>query len=100
MKHRQLGLLGVVVGLALACTDGSSVVGGAPDAAASDLGVDAPDVVDAVDAPDAPDVPFRCAASADCVGHAEGAACDAATGRCVRCLATADTCPAGQYCVA
>ena len=110
-----------VVGLALACTDGNSVVGGAPDASSADLGptdlgptdlgptdlgptdlgVDAPEPLDAPDVVDVPvDVPFVCTANAQCAGHAEGGVCDVATGRCVQCLASADTCPAGQYCVA
>ncbi|MDP3219269.1 MAG: hypothetical protein Q8S73_34540 [Deltaproteobacteria bacterium] len=115
--HRPL-LLAALVALSLACGQATSVVGGPIDAAAApdvgvDLGVDlgapdvsdAPDVFDApeapVDAPDAPsDVPFACARDADCAGRAEGAVCEVATGRCVRCLPAADTCPAGQFCVA
>ena len=101
--------------LSLGCSVGSSVVGGPADAALpSDLGdafdsvdipspLDAPDVPSPIDAPDVTDVPvdapFRCALDGDCAGRAEGAVCEVATGRCVRCLATADTCPAGQFCL-
>ncbi len=110
MMRRQLGLLVGLAGLVLACSDGSSVVGGPSDAASGDLGVadvgfaiDMPDVPDVPAAPDVPDVsvdvPFHCAADAECVGHAEGALCEANTGRCVQCRASNDTCPAGQYCV-
>ena len=106
--HRPL-LLVALVALSLACGQATSVVGGPVDGAVapdvgSDLGgaFDAPDApADGPDAPDAPgDGPFVCARDADCAGRAEGAACEVATGRCVRCLPAADTCPAGQFFVA
>ncbi|MBK6533602.1 MAG: hypothetical protein IPF99_29660 [Deltaproteobacteria bacterium] len=110
-----------------ACSTGSSVVGGPsdgalPDVAVSDrpeldadattldAGLDVPVDVTPVDVTpdvttDAPDVvpvdvPFRCATNADCAGNAGGAVCDTATGACVQCVPSADTCPVGQYCVA
>ncbi len=111
--------LGLAGALALGCSNGSSVVGGPEDAATADVALDlgaadastmdlvdvqAVDVVavDAVDAPDVPavDVPFRCTDNASCMGNAGGAVCDTASGQCVQCLASADTCPAGQYCTA
>ncbi|MDB4932683.1 MAG: hypothetical protein JWM10_5167, partial [Myxococcaceae bacterium] len=110
--------VGLACSLALGCADGSSVVGGpaAVDAGSdlgTDLGVDAPglDAVDVVDVPpavdvvdvpsvDVVDVPFRCTDDASCAGNAGGAVCEVASGRCVQCLATADTCAAGSYCVA
>ncbi|MDB4929279.1 MAG: uncharacterized protein JWM10_1763 [Myxococcaceae bacterium] len=80
-----------------ACSTGSSVVGGSPDAATT---IDITTDITADVALDAPaDAPSRCATNADCVGRA-GSACDVATGACVQCVATADTCAAGQYCVA
>ena len=96
MKLRT-GILWIPVGLAFVagCADGLSVVGG-PDAAVSAM--DRP-VVD-VATMDTPDVPFRCTTDASCAGNAGGAVCDTTSGRCVECLATADTCPAGAYCVA
>ncbi|MBK6534095.1 MAG: hypothetical protein IPF99_32365 [Deltaproteobacteria bacterium] len=72
----------------------------------ADLGVDVPSIdvadVPAADVVDVPpvDVPFRCTDNASCAGNAGGAVCDATTGQCVQCLASADTCPAGSYCVA
>ncbi len=104
-----------------ACSTGSSVVGGpvdgsAPDVAMSDrldldadvpsldVGFDVPVDVPAdvpADSADVPvDVPFRCTDNASCAGNPAGAVCDTATGACVQCVATADTCPTGQYCVA
>ncbi len=105
--------------LVVACSDtGVSVVGGNRDAspadvtpdqlAPSDVSIDAPDDV-SIDAPAdvAPDVatdvpvdttPPRCVANGDCAGNPAGAVCDATTGRCVQCLAVADTCPAAQHC--
>ncbi len=111
--------------LAVACSDNQTVVGGndADVDASSDTGsnpvdvpaIDRPDVqgmdvvdvqvapdVPGIDAGDAPavDVPFRCTDNASCAGNAGGATCDTVSGRCVQCVASADTCPAGQYCVA
>jgi hypothetical protein len=70
---------------------------------------DATDVADASGAADASEVtdvrdvvdagPPPCARAADCVGNPAGPACDTATGRCVGCVASDDTCPVGQYCV-
>ena len=42
------------------------------------------------------DTQTRCLGSRDCAG---GAVCDPASGRCVECVATADTCPGDQHCV-
>ena len=114
-----------LLGAALGCSTGLSVVGGPPaDAGKPDAGAldggdrDAPEVTP-MDAPDAPmdspadapadtpadspvdapmDAPTRCGSNADCAGDPGGAACDVATGRCVQCVPTADTCPSGQYC--
>ena len=95
-----------------ACSTNSSVIGGPTDAgggaldvamdlATPDVGADAGSTFDAADAVDAPiDAGFRCAQNADCVGHAEGPACDTASGRCVGCVPSADTCAAGQFCPA
>ena len=106
-------IVGLAGSLALGCNGAASVVGGPDDAGAdapvdvgADLGVDVPgfDVADvpAADVVDVPpvDVPFRCTDNASCAGNAGGAVCDAATGQCVQCLASADNCPAGSYCVA
>ncbi|MBI5515579.1 MAG: hypothetical protein HY909_17495 [Deltaproteobacteria bacterium] len=66
----------------------------APDTAPQDTAV-------AVDsAADTAEAAFRCGADGDCAGNPGGAVCDTATGRCVGCVTTRDTCPAGQYCVA
>ena len=98
-----------------ACSLGTSVVGGPPDAASPlDAGSDVPDatvtndLADATDlggdrpvtpdAPDAPDAPMACRANADCASDPGGAVCDTASGRCVRCVPSADTCPAAQHC--
>ena len=104
MTKRWL-LVGLACALALGCSEEASVVGGPADGGTdaafdvgADLGFDAPGL-DAVDVP-AVDVPFRCADNASCAGRAEGAVCDTASGRCGQCVATADTCPAGSYCVA
>ncbi|MFO0627979.1 MAG: hypothetical protein U0325_20555 [Polyangiales bacterium] len=95
----------VVASVALvACASGESVVG-APDAA-RDAGVtrDVP-AIDAVDvtrpdvpALDTPDVPARCTGDNDCARSASGGVCDTASGRCVRCTSTRDTCPGSQHC--
>ena len=70
-----------------ACSTGSSVVGGPPDAAVDVTALDRLALDTALDAPvDAPvDAPFRCATNADCAGRA-GPACDVATGACVQCV--------------
>ncbi len=86
--------LGLALGLAFAVgCDGSSVVGG-PDGS---VVTDTPSMDVAMDTPD---VPFRCTTNASCAGNVGGAVCDTTSGRCVECVATADTCPAGAYCVA
>jgi hypothetical protein len=53
---------------------------------------------DVADVPDAGDGARPCRAAADCVGHPDGNACDTATGRCVQCVASADTCPVTEHC--
>jgi len=89
-----------LVAAVLAGCDGVSVVGGGFDAAP-----DAPDVpaldarpMDAADVVDVQDVLLRCTSNAGCAGNPAGAVCDVVNGRCVQCVATADTCPAGAYC--
>ncbi len=106
---RRFRLAAVLLGLSCAvsaCSGGSSVVGGPADAAA-DLGDDRADVPftndlidasDAADASDTPDVPSGCRSNDQCTTDPGGAVCDTATGRCVRCVASADTCPAAQHC--
>ena len=115
----------LALGLA-ACQGDRSVVGGFAGDGSLDMpdlpvAADTPDVTDAPPQPDAPDAsdvadafdasdvidvidvvdtgPPPCARAADCVGNAAGPACDTATGRCVQCVASDDTCPVGQYCV-
>ncbi len=39
-----------------------------------------------------------CRQSSDCVGHAQGALCHVPSGRCVACLAAADSCPLAEHC--
>ncbi len=112
--RRTASLLVALAALTAACSDtGTGVVGPAADAAPDQIppADAAPD--DALDAPvdtaldvslDAPlDTPVdmgppRCIANADCAGNPAGAVCDAASGRCVECLASADTCPPAQRC--
>ena len=89
--------LGLIAGCVVAGCDGASVVGGGP----MDASADAFDVFDAGSPDvgmDVADVPFRCTSNAACMGNAGGAVCDVSSGRCVQCVATADTCPAGAYC--
>ncbi len=75
----------------------------APDAP-PDVAPDvAPDVTaDTFDATpdvfDASETEVGCSSDAMCVGNASGAICDVATGRCVECLASRDTCPADRHC--
>ncbi len=93
--------------IALGCA-GRSVVGGPPDGATTtDLGADlAFDVVvdtgmdvPPVDRPTADVGVPRCNRDDDCRGHELGLfACDVASGRCVACTPSFDTCPSGQYC--
>jgi hypothetical protein len=68
---------------------------GCIDGGPIDAGSDAADVRTM----DAPDVPVRCTAEASCTGSGGGAVSDLATGRCVECLSSTDTCPGGSYCV-
>lgn len=42
--------------------------------------------------------PGACATSADCTSDLDRRVCDTATGRCVRCTAAEDTCPAAEHC--
>ncbi len=98
-----------LVALAAACT-GDPVVGGNVDARADNAPVDdlAPDVAPDVapdaapdaapDVADAPDAPGGCRDNAACAGDPGGPVCDTASGRCVRCVPSADTCPAAQHC--
>jgi hypothetical protein len=44
------------------------------------------------------DANASCKSNADCVGSLLGGVCDLATGICVECLASDDTCPLGEYC--
>ncbi|MDO9022830.1 MAG: fibrinogen-like YCDxxxxGGGW domain-containing protein [Deltaproteobacteria bacterium] len=116
MRHLAPGLALALLATA-SCSTGTSVVGGALDVPTTDvvaldtavadrpeLDADAPSADASLDAPDAPadvpaDAPFRCATNADCAGRA-GPVCDVASGACVQCVPSADTCPVGQYCVA
>ncbi|MFO0624665.1 MAG: fibrinogen-like YCDxxxxGGGW domain-containing protein [Polyangiales bacterium] len=101
----------------LAACDNSSVVGGIDASRTTDVGSDlasdlsldvggldavtrdAPDVSpgDVVDVP-TPDVPMGCRADNDCAGQAMTPVCDTASGRCVGCVTTRDTCAVGFYC--
>ncbi|MDB4929691.1 MAG: uncharacterized protein JWM10_2175, partial [Myxococcaceae bacterium] len=108
-EFRAIALVPMVMLAALAGCSEDSVVGGdldsgAPDAA-DDLGV----VVDAgsldTGAPDAPmDAPppdrgpLRCGADGDCLGNAAGPVCDVASGMCIGCRLSPDTCPGDQHC--
>nr|MBK7070110.1 hypothetical protein [Deltaproteobacteria bacterium] len=124
----SLVLWATALGAALAgCSDGQSVVGGPGDAAvandlaaeaATDAPVDVP--VDAGSPMDAPmdvamDVPMdvamdapmdtpadmgppRCTSATDCMTNPGRGACDTATGMCVQCVASSDTCPATEHC--
>jgi len=61
------------------------------------------DAADAADVPvdvaaDTPDVPMGCTSDMACAGNPSGPVCDVSTGRCVRCLPSADACPVGQRC--
>ncbi len=57
------------------------------------------DASDAADAPDAADVPsVECRSSTDCAMSMNGPVCNTATNTCVRCSATEDVCPVGNYC--
>jgi hypothetical protein len=113
-------LLGAV---AAGCSTGATVVGGPADAAvANDLAADVTADV-AVDVPvdlgapmdtaldasvDAPkDVamdtpadqgPPRCMGATDCAANPGRGVCDTASGRCVQCVASSDTCPATEHC--
>ncbi len=122
MKHHsparpsRLPWSGALLALSIVGCTGASVVGGPadrpvpedvsdaqglddladarPDAGPDDTG---PDVT--LDAPqDAPEVPSGCTGDQGCAGNPSGPVCDVATGRCVRCLPTADACPVGQRC--
>ncbi len=75
---------------------GSSIVGERYDAG-DDLALDVPSNADgSVDA--APDT-APCTSNADCAANEPGRrVCDRASGRCVACVATDDTCPAAQHC--
>ena len=101
-RSSLLALLSLLAA-AVACTDGQAVVGGRLDATVDDapppdVAKDAPPPDVAADvAPDVTDARVGCASNADCVGNADGAVCDAASGRCVECV-TSDPCPAGRYC--
>jgi hypothetical protein len=66
----------------------------ADDGATSDAG-DAGD--GASDAP-VDTAPKPCTSNGDCTGNPKGAVCDVATGACVGCLPSADTCPTGKRC--
>ncbi|MFO0602974.1 MAG: hypothetical protein U0324_07355 [Polyangiales bacterium] len=110
LRPAPLASLALAAALFAACTDsGPAVVGGrldatlgdtAPDEAPPDVAPDAspPDAAPDV-APDvAMDVARRCGSDMECVGDPGGRVCDVASGRCVACSPTADTCPATQHC--
>ncbi len=102
---RALGLLVLGAALAVACSSNQSVIGGTVDAGTdvvvvNDLGVPDNGAVD-VGTPDRPDVSSGCRANADCAANSAGLrVCDTASGLCVACLPSNDTCPADQHCVA
>ncbi len=105
-KRRLAAIAALCAAWSISACSGDPVVGGRTDVATtdasdvSDIG-DASDVTDApdvTDTPDASDVPTGCRANADCASDPGGAVCDTARGRCVRCVASADTCPAAQHC--
>ena len=77
------GLLDAVVGLdqPVAPADRGALDAGALDVPAVGMDVDPP-----------------CRQSNDCIGHAEGALCHVPSGRCVTCLAAADSCPLTEHC--
>lgn len=79
----DVGMDGPGDGGAEAGADAAGDVG--EDVAAGDVGVDV--------------APFRCVANGDCADGGSGSVCDVSSGRCVECVASADTCPAGRYCV-
>ncbi len=54
--------------------------------------------IDVIATRDSADAARTCRARSDCAGNAAGLECDTATGRCVACLPSADTCPASQHC--
>ncbi len=94
-----------------ACSESNNaVVGGRTDATV-DTADAMPDVSPDVALDVAPDVspdvtvdvpvdtgPARCFSNSECAGNPMGSVCDAARGRCVQCLAAADTCDPAQHC--
>ena len=114
MRRRFVALAPVALAAWLGACDGEPVVGGRLDAGndVSDIQtvddlVDvkvAPDVTDAPDAPDVTSAPDAmdgmggCRSNEMCAGDPGGPVCDTASGRCVRCVASNDTCPASQHC--
>ena len=51
-----------------------------------------------MDAPAEDRGPSRCDDDGDCLGNAGGPVCDVASGRCIGCRLSPDTCPADQHC--
>jgi len=107
VRRRLSALAPLCVAWLLSACSGDPVVGGNLDAAPGDVApvsdiADVSDLGDAPDAPpdaaDAPDAPAGCRANGDCASDPGGPVCDTASGRCVRCVASADTCPAAQHC--
>jgi hypothetical protein len=123
--HRTVTLIALLGAALASCSQGMSVVGGpadaaqtsndlGPDAAAADGGMDAgldagspldaaPDVAADVAADVGMDTPADmgpplCTSAMSCMGMTGREACDTATGRCVQCVASADTCPATEHC--
>jgi hypothetical protein len=70
----------------------------APTITPLDAVVARPDAISAADAGPSIDARPPCRANADCAGDAAGTVCDVAAGRCVQCVAAADTCPAALHC--
>jgi hypothetical protein len=118
---RQRATLVLSIGM-VGCGLGEPVVGGrldaqsanpfdAPEAATFD-GAPTPDLpvevgadssLDATDAAEAGDAaddrpPMRCTANSDCATDPGGRVCDLASGRCVECLPSADTCAPDRHC--
>jgi hypothetical protein len=102
-------MLAGVASLCVACSDPPRPI--IPDPV-DDVPQEDADPLDAV-APDAPETDVagdradvrtprdsdgRCTVSADCFDTVGTPACDTAAGRCVRCTAAEDTCPADEHC--
>ena len=122
MTSLRTSLALIAIGVLGACSEGASVVGRG-DATVDDIALDLPDAnvpidrpvsadgpaadavdapspdgMDVMDAPDDADAARRCGSADDCRGDPAGSACDTASGRCVECVAAADTCAPASHC--